>query len=110
MSDDKAKERIKPLFLVKPKSMSRRDIRRAEKEAGIVIVECEEPQTTRLLEPPIDQEIEVQARAALQLMRYVLNNTAGPTTTFYGSNLVKFFVDAMIYQPPPSRVEKVAKK
>lgn len=100
-------QRKAPLFLIKPKSMNANAIRRAEKMCGIVIAECEDPGSVRLLEPPIDADMDAQARAALSLFRYVSASTTNATTTFYGANLIKFFVDALLTSSQPSRVEKV---
>ncbi len=101
--------KVKPLFLIKPKSMSPRDIRRAEKLAGICIAECEAPEQARFLEPPLDATIDAQARAALALMRYVIDNTTNPSTIFYGANLVKWFVEKLIAAPTVNRVPPVTK-
>lgn len=57
MSDDK-KPRMKPLFLIPPKSMSAKDIRRAERLAGIVIAECSDAPSARL---PCERREEVIA-------------------------------------------------
>ncbi len=101
--------RIKPLFLIKPKTIGARDIRRAEKMAGICIIECQEPEAARFLEPPIDAEIDVQARAALSLMRYIMRNTTSATQTYYASTLIQTFVDALMYAPTPAKVPSVKK-
>lgn len=107
MSETNQKPKVKPLFLVSPKAISARDIRRAEQECGICIVECSDPETARFLEPPIDAEMDVQARAALSLMRYITANTSGTSTTFYASTLTKFFVDALLQAPKPASVPRV---
>jgi hypothetical protein len=101
--------RLKPLFLIKPKTISAKDIRRAEKQAGICIVECTEPEQARFLEPPINAEIDVQARAALTLMRYILDNTNNSSVTFNGSMLVKWFTNALLHESRPAAVPKVKK-
>lgn len=84
---------VRPLFLVKPKSMSRRDINRAEKMSGICIVECAEPDTARYSEPPLDAQIDLQARAALSLMRIIMRSN---NTTFYRQDITKWFIDAIL--------------
>jgi hypothetical protein len=97
-------EGVKPLFIVKPGSMSRADIRRAEKQAFICVVECDAPDAVRFLEPPPNAGLDVQARAALSLMRFVTNGV-GP---FQRGELLKWFVDAILnYKNPPASVEKV---
>src|SRR5579859_2535047 len=85
-------DKLKPLFIVKPKTMQRRDIRRAEEQAGICIVECSDPESTRFLEPPPDAGLAIQARAALSLMRFVVAS-AGP---FQRGELLKWFVDQLL--------------
>ena len=107
MSDQTVSPRLKPLFLVKPKTMSARDIQRAEKLAGVCIVECADPETARFLEPPIDANIDVQARAALSLMRYIVKSTGNSTTTHYGATLIKMFVETILSAPTPAVVPRV---
>lgn len=81
-----SESRMKPLFLVKPGTMSRADIRRAEKLAGVCIVECADPEGSRYSDPPIDAEIDVQARAALSLLRVILRQES---PTFHRGDLTK---------------------
>ena len=108
MSDDaKPPQRMQPLFLIKPKTISAKDIKRAEQRCGITIVECSDPETARFLEPPIDADIDAQARAALSLFRYIVRGTESPTTVFYGGNLIKWFTNTLIEQPLPPRVPRV---
>lgn len=100
---------VKALFVVKPKSMSREDIDRAEKECGIVIVECAEPDRIRLVDPPIDAGIDVQAKAAIELMRVI---ATGTTTNYSRDWLMTWLVNAIIRERRPDpvpRVEKVKK-
>lgn len=100
-------QKLKPLFLIKPKTMSRADIRRAEKLTGIVIVECEQPESARFLDAPPDAGLDVQARAALSLMRYIVANGSGATATFYKGDLTRFFIDALLTAPTPKSVAPV---
>jgi hypothetical protein len=114
MADDTTESAIvtrglKPLFLVKPDTVSKEDIVRAEKQSGICIIECSDPESARFLEPPFDADIDVQARAALSLVRYISSQSSGVGTTFYGANLMKMFLDAVLHWPSPTRVERVKK-
>lgn len=94
----------KPLFIVKPGTMSKRDILRAEKQAFICVVECSEPDSVRFLEAPPDAGLDVQARAALSLMRMVTNGT-GP---YQRGELLKWFVDQILnYKAAPPAVPNV---
>jgi hypothetical protein len=83
---------IKPLFLIKPKSMSRRDIKRAE-AGGFIIVECSEPEAARFLEPPLMANLDEQARAGLWLMRFVTENQGPYQRADLTRNLVKILMD-----------------
>lgn len=98
--------KVQPVFLIRPKTMSQRDIRRAQKHANICIVECSEPERTRFLEPPLTPDLDAQARAALALVRHIVINTTNFSTTFYGAHLVRWFVDQLLTQPTPARVER----
>jgi hypothetical protein len=104
-----AKFKTKPLFLIKPGTIKASDLKRIEKECGIVIAECKEPDAVRLLEPPIGADIDEQSRAALTLFRYIAEGTVGYSTTFYGATLIRFFVNALLEGAQPKRVEKVKK-
>lgn len=90
----------KPLFIVKPGSMSRNDISRAERQAGICVVECAEPDAVRFLDSPPDAGMDLQARAALSLTR-MITNSPGP---FQRGELLKWFVDQLLNfkATPPS--------
>ena len=99
-------DKLKPLFVVKPKTMTRRDINRAEKHAGIIVVECEDPEQARFLEPPIDAEIDVQARGALDLMRVV---ASGTTINYSRDWLVTWFVNALMRERRPEPVKRIEK-
>jgi len=100
--------KIKPLFLIAPGTMKLRDIKRAEKLCGIVIAECTKSDEARFLEPPVLlADIDTQARAALQMMRYVIRETASTTTSFYGANLIRSFVNMLVEEPRPTSVPRV---
>ena len=65
MSDPLKPPDRKVLFLVKPNTVSREDITRAEQLSMICIIECAEPESARFLEPPLDAGLDRQARAGL---------------------------------------------
>lgn len=97
---------LRPLFVVKPATISRRDINRAEKMAGIVIVECEEPEACRFLQPPPGANLDEQAQAAIALMRMIL---VSQKTDFSRGEMTKFFVDCLLNNKPPQPVLPVKK-
>ena len=96
---------LRPLFLIPFGAMTRSDIRRAEKLTGACIVECKNPTEARFLEPPLDAQLDVQARAALSLMRTVI---AHNDQNFSRGTLTKWFVDQLI-NPPIKAVPRVGK-
>jgi hypothetical protein len=98
---------LKPLFLVKPDSMSRKDINRAERLSGICIVECKDPDSARYSEPPLTANLDDQARAALSLMRTVVNH---PNSNFTRGELTKWFIDSLLSWNAPKTVTPVARK
>lgn len=95
---------LRPLFVVKPNTMSRKDIQRAEKLAGICIVECGEPEACRFLEAPPTANLDEQARAALALMRVILS---AQKTDFSRGEMTKFFVDFLLNNKTPEQVMPV---
>lgn len=103
------KPKVKPLFLVLPGSMSPRDIRRIERLANIVVVECKDPNAVRLLEPPVDYDMPAQARAALSLARMIIDSSEALHATWSKGALIQFFTRALMYQPPPTQVKKIGK-
>lgn len=96
--------RIKPLLVVKPGTISRRDIARAEKSASVLVIECADPESARFMLPPPESTIGDQAGAALSLMRMVLS-TSEPT--FTRGTLTKFFCDALLRNDKPKPVPPV---
>lgn len=104
MSD--IKELKKPLFLVKPGAISPPDIERAQQECGICIVECTEPESVRLLEPPIDSGMDVQAKAALSLARMVVYDQLATTAGWSRGAMIEFFVRHLM-EPMIPTVTKV---
>ena len=102
-------ENVKPLFLITPDTISAADIERAEKECGIVIVACSSPETARFLEPPATATVSDQARAALSLMRVIINGEKLESYWTQGT-LVRWFVRQLIDGKPIEPVRKVGKK
>lgn len=82
------------VLLVRPKTISRKDIERAERIGGICIVECADPESARFVEAPaLVERLEVQARAALWLLRRVVE---GQEQQFSRGELTKWFVGALL--------------
>ena len=104
MSDAKM---LKPMFLVKPGTVSRKDIARAERHSGICIIECAEPESARYQELPLMYDLNDQARAALSLMRSVI---ASPTPDFKRGDLTRWFIEALLaWGNKPGQVPTVKK-
>ena len=101
MSDDK---RLRPLFLAKPGSISRKDILRAERICGICIIECIDPDAARFCEPPLGANLDEQARAALDLMRLIVHSDK---SSFTGGDLTKWFVGQLLSWNKPPEVKRV---
>jgi hypothetical protein len=93
-----------PLFLIKPGTVSRKDIRRAERFCGICIVECAEPESARYSEPPLGADLDEQARAALSLMRMIISS---PSPDFKRGDLTKWFVNEILTHKRPENVPPV---
>lgn len=98
---------LKPMFLVKPDTVSRRDINRAEKHCGICIIECADPDSARYSEAPLGADLDEQARAALSLMRKVLSVT---DQNFTRGQLTKWFVEEILHSPTIETVKRVPAK
>lgn len=82
------------------------DVQRAEDLGMVVIVPCKDPAAVRVLEPGLTADVSAQARAALQLSRWVLH-TGQNTSTFVKGDLVKTFVDLLIAGERAQPVERV---
>jgi len=95
-------DKLKPLLIVKPGTVSRKDINRAEQHGGICIIECMEPGEARFMEPPLQANMDSQSRAAMQLLRVVLNGR--PDHVLGRGDLIKVFVDALMNEHPPKAV------
>ncbi len=99
-------KRVKPLFLITPGAMKPRDLRRIENECGVVIAECKAPESVRLVEPPIDADMDAQARAALALARMLVFHDSSINTTFNRGDLIRFFTNALMAYPQPKVIQK----
>ena len=84
---------LRPMFLVKPGTVSRKDINRAERLCGVCIVECAQPDSARYSEAPLGADLDEQARAALSLMRMILSSQS---PNFTRGDLTKWFVDILL--------------
>lgn len=103
-----APNKVQPLFLVVPGSISPRDKHRAEKLCGICIVECKDTAAARYSEPPLGANLDEQARAALTLMRRITNHDSA---SFLRGDLVKWYVQELfLWDNKPEIVKAVPKK
>lgn len=93
----------KALFLVKTGTMSKEDIKRAERMTGVCIVECEDPATARFLVPPPVADITTQADAAMKVLTWIagLNDS-----TVFRSQITGYFT-RLLCQPAPQAVKKI---
>lgn len=107
MMEEKKATLLKPLFLVKPGTVSQKDIRRAERLTGIVFVECSEPDSARYMEPPLHVGIDAQSRAALSLVRIIMKH---PNADLNRGAITKWFVELLMDGEVPTPVEKVKGK
>ena len=91
------------LFLVKTGSISKDDIKRAERMTGVCIVECEDPGAARFMVPPPVADITLQADAAMRVLTWVsgLNQQQ-----VWRSEITAYFTQ-LICQPSPQAVKKV---
>jgi hypothetical protein len=96
-----------PLLIVKPKTMSRTDIRRAEKLGGICVVECADPETARFVEPPVHMGGDAMAVAAVSLVRYVLAQSSG-SVTITPNQIARWYVDILLKGSSPATSPSVA--
>jgi hypothetical protein len=86
-------ERIKPVIIVEPGAMAKKDIAKMDK-AGITVVEAKNPQNIRFLDPPPCDRNDYE-RACIKLSRFLL--TAGAINTQYSRyNISEFFVKALL--------------
>lgn len=100
-----AEMKFYPLLLVKPKTMTRADIRRAEKLGGICVVECSEPETSRFVEPPALIGGDVLAHAAITLTRFIMSQPS--PMKFDRNEIAKWFVDLLLKGHQPGTTTQV---
>ncbi len=97
----------KPVFLIAPGSIAKRDIKRIEQLSGVVVVECSSAGLARFLEPPITAvPLEAHAAAAIRLFRHILDTESN---SFYKADIVKWFVKMLLTQPGIDKVTTVKK-
>ncbi len=60
-----------PLFIIKRGSMSRRDIARIEKHAGLLVVESDDPASAVSVSKPCPSAVPMHAQVALELFRRI---------------------------------------
>lgn len=91
------KERVRPVVIIEPGAMSKRDISRMNK-AGITVVEAKNPPAIRFLDPP-PYDRDDQERAAISLCRVLL--TQGATNTqYYRSTIAEMYVKLLMEGHP----------
>lgn len=95
--------KLRPLFIVKPGSMSARDIRRAEKLSGIVVVECSDPESARYSEPPL-MDMDAMSRASVELLRTIMRQ---PSPELNRGTITKWLVEILLTGVNPSPVASV---
>lgn len=88
----------KPLFLIKPGTIKKEDIARAERHAGVCIVECDDPEGARFLSQIPAGDITAQGYAALKVIEWIssLNDT-----TIYKSQITQYFTSLIVAQAKP---------
>lgn len=110
MADDISQIKAKPIFIVKPGTMSRADISKAEEMGHICIVECAEPDEARFVEPPIlGVDDDTQKTAAWRLMRYIIDNTDNSIRSFNGYDLQRLLLRFLLDGKPVQPVQRAKK-
>lgn len=94
-----------PVLIVKPGAISKDDIKRAEQKGFIIVIECEDPASCRFLEPPCTAPLDAKMRAAMQLLRYIMDGNKG--VMWHRETLITKWVDALLNESPPDPVERV---
>ena len=82
-----------PVIILPPGKMSDEDKDRL-RGIGLCVVECEEPDLVRFMEPPVGT-YEAMELALIELSRKVLG--ADPNTNFSASDLSKLYVQILLY-------------
>ncbi len=72
MADEPAIEKLKPVVILPPKSMTKADMQQL-REAGICVVECKKPSEVRFLDPP-PCGYELRNQAAIKMFLKIVNN------------------------------------
>lgn len=103
-----SEKRHMPILMVKPGTVSKKDIELARNLGFILIIECDEPEAARFVEPPIPASMDDQTRACLDLFRYVMD-TGNRDTVFYKVDLVQRWVRALTQGKRPDSVPPTEK-
>jgi hypothetical protein len=103
-----SEKRHMPVLMVKPGTVSKKDIELARNLGFILIIECSEPEAARFVEPPIPANMDDQTRACVDLFRYIID-CGGRDTTLYRADLVARWVRALMQGKRPESVPKTAK-
>lgn len=93
----------KALFLVKSGTISKEDIKRAERMTGVCIVECEDPAAARFLVPPPVADITMQADAAMKVLTWI---TTIDAQQIWKSQVTSYFTK-LLCQPAPQAIKRV---
>lgn len=90
-------ERTKPVVIIEPGAMSKRDVAKMNK-AGITVVEAKNPEAIRFLDPPpFDRN--AQERAAIELCR-VLLQSGSIGTSYQRYNIAEMYVKLLLEGSP----------
>lgn len=86
-------QRTRPVVIIEPGAMSKRDVERMNK-AGITVVEAKNPPAIRFLDPP-PYDRDQQERAAISLCRVLMTNGSA-NTAYYRSSIAEMYVKLLI--------------
>ncbi len=95
---------FRPLFLIPPGSITAADKKRAERFCGIIIIECSASDRARYLDLPIGWDVDVNARASLEVMRKVM---AAPSAELNRGTITRWFADLLLSGTMVSKVPSV---
>lgn len=97
--NQQAKSSIRPVIVLPPDAMAKRDIDRLNR-AGFCVVECKDPALVRCIEPPF-VDYEAPERAAMALCRFMLSCSDGASWTKkdVGATLAHFLIQGTPIQP-----------
>jgi len=99
--------RYRPVLMIVPGSMSKRDIGRMERKGGIIVVECSEPETATFADPPAHRTMDDQARASMALFRWL--SIKGTSFNTNNGDAIQFWVRALIEGKQPEAAPNARK-